>query len=203
VLVTETLGSFGLDEQILSSVIDARARLLHPDATIIPRDVTVVVAPVDVPEQYEQRVTCWSERYGFDFSPLRQFTANVIHPLRARPETFLAEPGPVISVNVTRATATKASGTAHFRAGRAGTLHGFAGWFSSSLTADIILTGYGPTSWNQVFLPLSMPVAVAEGAPISVTVETDDGASFRWHGVADGSPFDQSTAASAPSCTLQ
>ncbi|HEV7921807.1 MAG TPA: 50S ribosomal protein L11 methyltransferase [Thermoanaerobaculia bacterium] len=203
VLVTETLGAFGLDEQILSSVIDARARLLRPDATIIPRDLTMIVAPVEVPEQYEQRVTCWSERYGFDFSPLRPFTANFIHPHRAMPGTFLAEPGAVISVDVARAAATKASGTAHFRAGRAGTLHGFAGWFTSSLTPEITVTGYGPTSWNQVFLPLTVPVAVAEGAPISVTVETDDGAWFRWRGTANGSAFDQCTVASAPPCTLQ
>ena len=46
VLVTETLGPFGLDEHILSSVMDARARLLMPGATIIPRHLALCLAPV-------------------------------------------------------------------------------------------------------------------------------------------------------------
>src|SRR5438270_2945439 len=47
VLVTETLGPFGFDERILSSVIDARTRLLKPDATIVPRRVDLYLVPVD------------------------------------------------------------------------------------------------------------------------------------------------------------
>src|SRR5947208_2282995 len=36
-LVTETLGPFGFDEHILSTVIDARTRLIRPGAAIIPQ----------------------------------------------------------------------------------------------------------------------------------------------------------------------
>jgi len=36
VLVTETLGNLGFDEQILPAVLDARQRMLAPDARIVP-----------------------------------------------------------------------------------------------------------------------------------------------------------------------
>jgi hypothetical protein len=203
VLVTETLGSFGLDEQIISSVIDARTRFLTPDAAIIPRDVTMVIAPVEAPKPYEQRFAWCREHYGFDFSPMRAFVANQMHMHTAEAETFLADPADVIHTDLTRVTSTEASGTVHFRAGRAGTMHGLAGWFTSALTPDILVTGFGKTSWNQVFLPLAQPIAVHAGDAIDVTLETDDGAWFRWYGTANGVPFDQSTKASRPACTLQ
>lgn len=47
VLVTETLGTFALEERILHSVIDARRRLLRPGATIMTfASNTLYVAPI-------------------------------------------------------------------------------------------------------------------------------------------------------------
>lgn len=209
VLVTETLGSLALDESILSSVLDARRRLLTPDAAIIPRDATMHIVPVELPRLYEQRIDWWNEEhYGFDLSPIRTLQANYIHPLSTAPETFLADPAAIITVELARITSATAAGTAEFRASRAGTLHGFAGWMTSSLTAEIAVTGYGHTSWSQVFLPLASPIPVAEGTPIALTIETDDargddirGAWFRWRGDASGRTFDQNTTASFPECT--
>lgn len=54
VLVTETLGSFGFEERILSSVIDARARLLRPGATIIPLRVELYAVPVELPVVFDR-----------------------------------------------------------------------------------------------------------------------------------------------------
>src|SRR6185436_19198813 len=74
VLVTETLGNLGFDESILSNVLDARERLLKPDARIIPAHVTVWLMPVELESTYAREVGFWSEpRYGLDLSPLRVF----------------------------------------------------------------------------------------------------------------------------------
>src|SRR5437763_750503 len=78
-LVTETVGAFGFDERILSSVIDARARLLTPDAIIIPRRLDLYLVPVDDRSIYERSVAWWTTKpYGFDLSALAVFAANII-----------------------------------------------------------------------------------------------------------------------------
>ena len=59
--MTETIGAFAFDERILSSVIDARARLLKPDAIIIPRSVDLYLVPVDDASIYERSVSWWNE----------------------------------------------------------------------------------------------------------------------------------------------
>src|SRR3954470_12933231 len=49
VLVTDTTETFGLNGQLLSAVIDARARLLKPGARLLPHSIELRVAPAEAP----------------------------------------------------------------------------------------------------------------------------------------------------------
>jgi hypothetical protein len=87
VVVTETLSAFGFEERILSSVIDARTRLLRPGATIIPRRVEIYAVPVELPVVFDRHVSWWQQKpYGFDLSPLSVFASNVIYVSNVKPE---------------------------------------------------------------------------------------------------------------------
>jgi len=199
ILVTETLGAFGFDERILSSVIDARARLLKPDAIVIPRRVDLYLVPVDDASIYEQRVTWWKGKpYGFDFSPLAVFASNIVFVGSFGDASFLAPPEIVIMSDL---TSVDISGSVHFTAARAGMLYGFAGWFRATLADGIELTNeIAGTSWEQAFLPLPSPIAVEAGTPIEVALECADGLMWRWRGTIGDAAFDQMTALSAPPC---
>jgi len=70
VLVSETLGSFALDENTLPYTRDARERLLRPGAAMIPRRLEPFLAPVELPEEHD-KAAFWSEVAGFDFSDAR------------------------------------------------------------------------------------------------------------------------------------
>src|SRR5260370_27300039 len=48
-LLTETIGAFGLEERILGSIIDARTRLLRPGATIVPQSLQLSAVPGGLP----------------------------------------------------------------------------------------------------------------------------------------------------------
>src|SRR5207244_7732448 len=61
VLITETLGNLGFDEQILPSVLDARKRLIAEGARIVPARVALVAAPVTAAAVHEREVAFWSE----------------------------------------------------------------------------------------------------------------------------------------------
>jgi len=203
VLITETLGAFGLEERILGSVIDARARLIAPDAAIIPRAVTLMIVPVELPEKYALHVDEWSKaRFGFDFSPLRVFASNAVYVVKEAPDAYLAPPGPILSVDLRTVAATTVSGEARFVAARRGVMHGFTGWFRASLAEDVALSNEvsGATHWYHAFLPLETATPVEAGTPIAVALETDDGKWWRWRGEIGGQPFDQTTWFSMPPC---
>ncbi len=200
-LVTETLGSFGFNERILSSVIDARARLLRPGALIIPQRIDLSVVPVEAPAVYDRHMGWWKrERFGFDLSPLAVFASNVIYVAGIDTDSYLAPPAALIAADLTTIPSAEVSGHAHFDAARAGLLCGFAGWFRATLAPGIELSNEqrGPIGWNHVFLPLESPLAVESGTPIDIELETSDGWSWRWKGRIGSTPFDQMTLLSAP-----
>jgi hypothetical protein len=203
-LVTETLGAFGLNEQILSSVIDARARLLTADAAIIPRSIDLYLVPVDDASIYERRVNWWNGKpYGFDFSPLSVFASNIVFIGSVGSASFLAQPERIIAADLTTIATADVSGRAHFPTTRAGKLHGFAGWFRATLADGIELSNAARGShWEHVFLPLQSPIDVEQGTPIDVELQSHDGLSWRWKGKIGELPFDQMTALSSPPCRL-
>lgn len=203
VLVTETLGAFGFNEHILSSVIDARARLLRPGAAIIPQRIDLSVVPVEAPAIFDRHVGFWRrERFGLDLSPLAVFASNAVYVADAGTAAFLASPTAVISADLASITSADVSGHAHFAASRSGLLCGFSGWFRATLAPGIELSNElaGTTHWNHAFLPLESPRSVAEGTPIDIDLETADGLSWRWRGRIGSDFFDQMTLLSGPPC---
>jgi protein arginine N-methyltransferase 1 len=205
VLITETLGTLGLEEQILSLTLDARERFVVPDAVILPRGLTIALAPVELGPAFERHVSWWSEpRYGVDLAPMRTFASNVIYATDVEPRSRLDSPATLIDVDLRTNTNADARGEATFQARRDGVFHGFAGWFTATLVEGIRISNElpGTTRWQQAFLPLEHPVSVRPGEEITVRLETHDGRAWRWRGHAGGRAFDQTTWLSAPPCTL-
>lgn len=202
VLVTETLGSFGFEERILSSVIDARARLLRPGATIIPLRIELCVVPVELPEVFDRHVSWWQGKpYGLDLSPIAVFASNVIYVANVRPDAFLASPALVIATEMTTVASVDVSGHAHFETTRSGSLSGFSGWFRAILAPDVELSNEQPgSSWNHTFLPLAAPISIEAGTPVDIDLESSDGKEWRWSGVIGSVAFDQTTWLAAPPC---
>lgn len=205
VLITETLGLFGFDEQILGLTLDARERYLVPGAAIIPSRVALSAVPVELPGTYDHHVAWWSEpRYGLDLGPLRTFASNVIYATDIDASAYLASPASIIDVDLSSIETSDASGQVLFTASRDGLLHGFGGWFAATIAPGITVSNEVPraTHWQQAFFPLETPVRVTRGDAISLALQTHDGRAWRWRGTAAKQAFDQTTWLSAPPCTL-
>ncbi|HKR65469.1 MAG TPA: 50S ribosomal protein L11 methyltransferase [Thermoanaerobaculia bacterium] len=203
VLVTETMGVSGFDEGILGHVLDARARLLRPNARIIPRALSLCVAPVEITEDYDSLIAWWStRRYGLDLAQLRVFASNAMHLVHIEESAHLDDGVNAIDVELATFDSTVVRGSASFLASRRATLHGFATWFDATLIEDVSISNRGTraTHWSQGFLPLEKPIAVDRGTRIEVEIETDDGKSWQWSGSAGGTRFEQSTWFSMPPC---
>ena len=75
--VAEVIGNEPLEEEILETTLDARRRLLAPDARLVPQALTLFARPVLLPEaEIRQRafgraaVDRWRGLYDIDFEPL-------------------------------------------------------------------------------------------------------------------------------------
>jgi protein arginine N-methyltransferase 1 len=196
VLITETLGNLGFDEQILPSVLDARRRLLTPDARLVPERIALVAAPADAARMYEREVAFWGAHYGIDFSVVRTFAANQVRIVDLKEEAILAPPAQLIEVDLASYESAAVSGSARFAVTNDGMMHGFAAWFVATLAGEIRVSNAPPLrtpNWRQAFLPLDDAVAVSRDEEVTLQIESADGANWRWRGAVRGAPFDQTT----------
>lgn len=204
VLLTETLGSLVFDEGILTTIADARRRLLVPGARVVPALIDVWLAPAELPEVYAKSIDWWrGTRYGVDWSPMRTFAANTAYNAKVAAEALLAAPATALSLRTAELDDTAQRGAVSLSLARGGVVHGFAIGFTATLAEGITLTnapGGGTPSWEQGFLPLETPVAAAQDAEVTIEIHTDDGRLWHWRGRIGDTEFAQTTLLSRPPC---
>jgi precorrin-6B methylase 2 len=195
-LVTEILGDGGLDEGILEYVADARRRLVKPGGRLIPEAVRLSAVPLDEQARLTEAFGVWRrDLHGIDYASVRPFVSKLPVGQDLRAEQFLADPAPLLSVDLRTHETTFAAGSARFRSRRDGLLGGIGIWFAADLGGSIELSnapGGGTTSWGQLVLPIDPPVRTAAGDDIRVEIATNNGTTWRWRGSAGGQTFDAS-----------
>ena len=183
-MVTDIFETFGLQDGLLGTVMDARKRFLDKDGVIIPSAVSLFVAPVELDQTYDQEVNFWArDIYGLDFSPVQRAAKNNIYPLRLEPGSLLADPVLAKEILLAEVETPQVHCDLSLSIVRSGVLHGLVGWFASKLTNDIILSnepGSKTTNYAQAFLPVNCPVPVEQGDWIRVVIDSYDGAAWKW-----------------------
>lgn len=185
VLVADVHSTFGLQEQGLAAILDARDRLMKPGGRLVPSSMQLCVAPADAAELYDSKVNSW-RRVVLDVSlePVRDLAVNTLHPARLASDQLLASPVPVCTVDFSTATGLHLTGRARLEAARGGTLHGLCGGLITTLAAHVQISNLpgdsGTSNFAHAFLPLDTPVRVAAGDVIDVQVDSYDGDELRW-----------------------
>lgn len=175
VLVTETIGNMGLDENILGYAMDAQCRLLKKGARMIPAAMNLHLVPLDAKQNYEA-VEAWNESVaGLDFSAVRSIAANNPHYRRLDSSTFLGQPEHSAEFRLTGITSGNFETTVTCIIDKPGMLCGLGGWFSARLTTSgAIVIDNAPGSeainWKQTFLPFTTPTAVLPNDVVEVSL---------------------------------
>jgi len=78
-VVSETLGNYPFEENIIATLNDARARFLAPGGRIIPRRIEQFVCPVTAERLYRELVAWDDVGYGLDFAPAKVMSLNNIY----------------------------------------------------------------------------------------------------------------------------
>lgn len=169
VIVSEILGTFGLQERVLEYVSDAKQRFLKPEGRLIPSRLELCLVPVQADEAWNDITATWRrDLYGVDFSPIREHATSRTYVMDCSKHTLLARPARIAEwdfYEVSKA-ADVFSFSATFTTENNGPLNGLVGFFTASLSEDNELTNSPEaplTSWYQMFFPLADPVGVRQG----------------------------------------
>jgi len=173
VVIGELLGPMGFEENLLPLFERAAREHLAPGGRLVPASLAVFAAPWETPGFYGS-IDFWGrEHYGLRFDPLRALAMNQVYGAPLDPAGSLAPAGALWRLVLPGLLPDPAIAALSFEVRRAGTLHGFAGWFEAGLSSRVTLTtspSAPPTHWEQTFFPVEKPVAVEPGDQVTLEV---------------------------------
>jgi SAM-dependent methyltransferase len=172
-VISELMGSFGLEEDMMAVLMEAR-RWLKPGGGFLPESLTLHLAPVAAP-QTDALLRFWeSSPSGIDLSPVAQAACRDLQRADPADLTPLADPALWATIVPVELASPHVRGTASFVVSQAGLCHGFAGWFAADLAPDVRLQNGPtdpPTHWGCAFLPLATPIHLQEGDALAVDIQ--------------------------------
>ncbi len=177
-VVSETLGNYPLEEDIITTLDDARTRFLKPGGAIVPAGLSQFIAPV-ISARIAQELAAWDEvGFGLDLSPARTMSLNNAYVRALEPAELLDGGRTAVMwdrLNFAAENRTSRKGEARWRPNSAVTMHGFALWWTAELAPGIALSTAPDaprTHWEQLYLPLLEPIALAPTEEIAVTMRS-------------------------------
>lgn len=178
VIVSEWLGSIGINENLLPVVLHARDRWLKPEGAMIPSRVTAWMAPIDLALRPETSLLR-EPLHGLDLSPLAEPSVHEqLTCLRRIVSDELAAPAEVLwQTDTHRITAreavlpSRARILFHFK--EAKKTNALAAWFSAQLAPGVDLENSPsapPTHWGQLVLPLRRTLVLKPNDKLEVNL---------------------------------
>lgn len=161
VIVSEWLGTIGVDENMLEPVLVARDRWLKPGGSLIPGVVTAWMAPV-YHDAGVEGTAFHAPTYGLDLTALAPFVPDeaVALPEGVPGDRLRAKPQQLWSIDPARMPAPRARKpfAAQLTFTLDGAANGLVAWFSAEMPGTARLSngpGAARTHWGQLLFPIA------------------------------------------------
>lgn len=178
VVVSETLGNYAFEENIIDTMNDARRRHLRTDGIVIPFRISQFVAPV-VSDRIHQELTAWDEvGHGLDLSVAKAMSLNNVYVRTLKPDELLDHGRTAHAWDVAdlrNDTRANRKGEASWKLGAATTVYGFAYWWTADLVPGLSLSTAPDaprTHWEQLYFPLSTPIPARKGESVMASLRS-------------------------------
>jgi len=193
-VVSETLGSFALEENLIPNMEEAK-RFLREGGVLIPGRLQQFVAPV-VRDEYENIINSWQaikDEYGFDFSVLRDRSYQACFQLPIKSEHLLSESAAICFDSIdfyAKNEYSRPSKKVLWKVSKKrASVYGLCLWWTAELVPGILLSTaptLPTTHWEQVYLPLRQPIELVKGDKLSATITATwnpkvAGTELTWH----------------------
>jgi SAM-dependent methyltransferase len=178
-VVSETLGNFAYEENIIEGFKDAR-RFMKPRARVLPQAIEQWVVPV-VTDRLWQEVTSWDRvGMGIDFTPATQKSVNNMYVKDVRVSDLYADGVAAqqwdrVDLSVPDNSSVR-RGNLEWPIERRTVVYGFANWWIAVLAESIELSTSpkaDATHWKQIYLPVEKPLTVEAGERLHLGITSD------------------------------
>ena len=178
VVVSETLGNYAFEEDIIETLNDAVKRHLVPGGVVIPGKLAQYVAPV-TSDRFHTELTAW-ERVGrgIDLSFAQTMSLNNIYVRTVTPDDLLDRGRSARQwddIDFSRTNRTTRRGDARWKLDKDAVIHGFATWWVAELVPGVTLSTAPDaprTHWEQLYFPLLRPVRCRGGDTIALSIRS-------------------------------
>lgn len=178
VVVSETLGNYALEENIVATLADAAERHLKDGGVIIPSRIRQYVVPVVSPRIHRE-LTAWRDvGFGLNLAPAEAMSLNNVY-VRTLEAAELLDNGRAAKcwdeVVLGRDARGNRKGEVSWKLALDTDVFGFAYWWTADLGHSIELStapDHPLTHWEQLYFPLSKPIEAKAGDTLLVTLRS-------------------------------
>ncbi len=177
VIVSEWLGGYGVDENLLPIVIEARDRWLKPGGVMIPGTTTSWMAPA-YDKYLQEEIEFWYSRpYGVDLSLVGDDTQRRTEPSchHITPEDLACDGQLMWTVDSHTCSVAESNGTfetkLEFISECEGEINALAAWFETKSAKTVELSNAPDcpdTHWGRTLFPIGDTIHVSIGTRIKV-----------------------------------
>lgn len=177
VVISETLGNWAYEENIIETMNDAH-RFLKPGGILIPQKLRCFIAPVTTPRLY-QELNVWDRvGQGLTFDAAKALCMNNMYVKEVRAEDLLPESiqewdAVEFSKNENDSICEN---TIHWDLKKDTVHYGYACFWECMVIDDITIStspAEPPTHWKKIYLPLLDPLPVKAGETVRLRLTSD------------------------------
>lgn len=175
IVVTETMGFTGLEENIEEILRDAKIRFGHKDTVLIPSKLNVFVALSDDKTARTDLIDAWNKDFfGFNYGYLSGLSKdNIFTRQIITKESIKSDTGIVSKIDF---YSQKENNRAKLTVNDDCMLEGIVGWFNVESDGGVTLYGAEPPHdghWQQFFVAFKQPIQANKDDSFSVSLSSE------------------------------
>lgn len=182
VIVSETMGFTGLEEDIEKIMLDAKGRFGKEGAILIPDSLNVYVALCSDHEVRDKLIDVWEKPlYDFDYSFLSSLSKQNVFTRQNITKDYVVSNSDVV-YSVELGIDAPSGKKAVLIVDEDSVIEGLVGWFSVSSQRDVSLYGSQLNEnghWQQFFVPFEAPIDAKKGDEFEIQLSKEQ--PFCWN----------------------